>query len=120
MSEIHDPREERLPSRGVKFFDTKFSPVKFLTVDDDRGYEQGTVVFVGGESKVYGPYQLDTEIGRGNGVVHWKAFAVDQSGRTRSTKPPTKDQLEQENASLLARIAEMEAKLNSTDIHPSL
>lgn len=98
--------EAKEPSRGVKFMDTKYSPVKFLTVDDDRGYKAGDLVFVGGESKVYGPYQLDLQIGQGNGHVHWKAFSVSNARQ----KPMTKDELEQQNAQLLARLEELTAK----------
>jgi len=102
--------ENKEPSRGVKFMDTKYSPVKFLTVDDDRNYKQGDLVFVGGESKVYGPYQLDLQIGQGNGQVHWKAFSVNSRAQQ---KPMTKDELEQQNAQLLARIEELAAQVNA-------
>jgi hypothetical protein len=95
--------EAKEPSRGVKFFDTKYSPVKFLTTDDDRGYKAGDVVFVGGETKVYGPYQLDIEIGKGNGQIHWKAYSA--SGPRQ--KPLSKDELEQQNAQLLAEIEQL-------------
>lgn len=92
------PTQKNLePSKGVSFFNTRFSPVKFLTTDDDRDYTKGSVVNVGGDNGVYGPYVLDMEIGRGNGKIHWKAFAEGSNGQM-SSKPKTKAELEQELA----------------------
>lgn len=86
------------PSRGVTFFDNR-SGIAFLTLDDDRGYEDGDTVFVASGTKVYGPYRLGEEIGSGNGKVHRKAFKVDEHGnRVQAAKPLTKAQLEAENA----------------------
>lgn len=101
-------QQQKEPTRGAKFLDTKYSPLKFITTDDDRGFKSGDVVFIGSSDKVYGPYQLDTEIGKGNGQIHWKAFSI--SATTRS-KPLTKDELEKENARKDAQIAEMQQQL---------
>jgi len=102
MSEI----TQKDASRGVRFMDTRFSGIKFLEVDDDRPYKSGDHVFVGGESKVYGPYQLDLEIGRGNGKILYKAFAP---GSKANSKPLSKAELEQQNAQLIARLAALES-----------
>lgn len=97
------------PSRGVAFLDTRYSPVKFITVDDDRQYKQGDEVFVGTDSNVYGPYRLDMEIGKGNGKVHWKAFATES--KASMSKPKTKAELEQETAQKDAEIERLRKQL---------
>lgn len=96
------------PSRGVAFFD-RYSPVKFITTDDDREYKQGDDVYVGTASEVYGPYRLDMEIGRGNGKIHWKAFST--SSNSRSMKPKTKAELEQEAAQKDAELEKLRKQL---------
>jgi hypothetical protein len=111
---------ERIPTPGAEFFDNRYSPVKFVTTLDipEKGItsKSGDVVFVAGASKVYGPYRLDLEIGRGNGKVHWKAYALES--KAQMSKPKTKAEVEQENAQLLARLAKLEAaaKLAPEDV----
>jgi hypothetical protein len=103
------------PTSGCEFYDLRKSPMKLIEVVDNPAFnwqygENGTIVHVGSPStgKVYGPYRLDSEFARGNGKIVFKAYSL---GRTANQKPMSKEELIQQNADLLARLAALEAKM---------
>lgn len=100
--------EEKTATRGAMFADH----AKLISIDDDRPQEKGLLVCIAGRDKVYGPYMLDREVGRGNGKVTWVAFSTNTNG-TR-TKPKTKAELEQEAAAKQAAI------LKTVEANPEL
>lgn len=102
------------PTSGCEFFDLRRSPCKLIEVVDNPAFnwqagDNGTIVHVGSQStgKVYGPYRLDSEFARGNGKIVFKAYSL---GRDARQKPMSKEELIQQNADLLARLAALEAK----------
>ena len=101
------------PTSGAEFYDLRRSPAKLIEVVDNPAFnwqhgEHGTVVRVGSPStgKVYGPYILDHEFCRGNGKIVFVAYSL---GRDAKQKPMSKEELIQQNAELLARLARLEA-----------
>lgn len=102
------------PTPGAEFYDLRKSPMKLIEVVDTPSFgwqagANGTVVHIGSSStgKVYGPYRLDSEFARGNGKIVFKAYSL---GRAANQKPLSKEELIQQNADLLARLAALEAK----------
>jgi hypothetical protein len=100
------------PTAGAFFYDLRKSPVRLIECIDAPGFTweagtAGTIVAVPSEStgKVYGPYRLDSEFARGNGKIVFKAYAL---GRAANQRPLSKDELLQQNAELLARLAKLE------------
>lgn len=99
---------------GARFHDLRRSPAKLIEVVDSPAFnwqhgENGSIVAVASEStgKVYGPYKLDHEFCRGGGNIVFVGYSV---MRAANGKPKSKEELFQENAQLLAKIAELEAK----------
>jgi hypothetical protein len=108
MSEI----EAKVPTAGVEFFDVRRSPMKLLEVIDHPNiqFHKGDSVCVsGGNGKVYGPYILDEEFGRGNGKILFKAYVV-QAGSPVVKKPLTKAELEQELVKMQAELLALKSK----------
>jgi len=98
--------EEKQPTAGCQFTDFRYGKAGYtvVTVLDipEKGIEhkKGDQVLVGGANgKVYGPYQLELQIARGNGHADWKAYNV---GQPAKPKTMSKAELEQLVAQLMA------------------
>ena len=104
--------DEKIPTPGAKFFDTRYSPAKLITFPNipELRKESGNLVNVqtapGGT--VYGPYRLDRIVLDGQADVTWLAFA---DGSNARQKPLTKDELVQQLAAQAAENEAMRQKL---------
>lgn len=112
-----DANEQLEASRGVEFDDTRYSNHKYLVTDDDRDYDEGSLVNVGSGAKVYGPYRLAKLIAAGNGKQRWLAFKEGTS--TMRSKPKTKDELIQEAAEKDAKLEAARKALRDQGIEPT-